>query len=773
MWQRRVLFHRVRRMMRRSPKIAAVSDRALVEFLEQRKLLAASPLAYGGTPATIPGAVKFASYDTGGKGVSYNNVTNPTFGSRYRADSVGIGSTTDNGGNLFIAYVHPPEWVNYSVAVVQSGTYSIDFRVAVGSDAGGTIHLESDGKNVTGPIVFNNTGGWSNWTDLVVNNVSLTAGNHVIRMVADSEPLHGLSIGNFEKMTFKLTSTTPPPVTVSTPFQNQPQGVPGTIEFENYDVGGEGVAYHDTTAGNSGGVYRSDNVDIGAANDAGGGYYVGWAMPGEWLKYTVNVASTTTYTLGVRVATANDGGTFHINVDGINETGPITLPKTGGWQNWTTISVPNVAIPAGKHVLTLVMDSAVDAGQAIGNFNWMSVMDNPATSPRTQWWRDAKYGMFIHWGLYSQLAGHWNGQTTTGYGEWIENDLHIPQAQYAAVAQQFDPTQFNAAQWVQIAKSAGMQYIVLTAKHHDGFSMFNTSVNNYNVVADTPWHQDPVALLSAATHAAGLKFGAYYSILNWADPNASAAGIGTYMQTMKTQLKELITNDHPDILWFDGEWPTWWTDEMGRELTEYVRNLNPAMIINNRIGKRLTTDGDYDTPEQLIPTNEPAGRLWETAMTLNDTWGYKDTDNDWKSASTIISDLTDIVANGGNYLLNVGPTGAGVIPAPAVNVLTQVGAWLKADGSAIYGTTQAPVGNQSWGQLTRKGNTLYAIVYTWPANGVLHIPVKGAVSSTSILGGGALSFNTSTTGVDITVPTTMPTSPATVIQINFSGPMSA
>ena len=303
--------------------------------------------------------------------------------------------------------------------------------------------------------------------------------------------------------------------------------------------------------------------------------------------------------------------------------------------------------------------------------------------------------------------------------------------------------------------------------------MFNTSVNNYNVVADTPWGQDPTALLSAAAHAAGLKFGVYYSILDWADPNASAAGIGTYMKTMETQLNELITNDHPDILWFDGEWPTWWTDEMGRELTEYVRDLNPALIINNRIGKRLVTDGDFDTPEQLIPTNEPAGRLWETAMTLNDTWGYKDTDNDWKSPTTIISDLTDIVANGGNYLLNVGPTGAEIIPAPAVSIIEQVGTWLDTNGAAIYGTTQAPVGNQSWGQLTRKGNTLYAIVYNWPTNGVLDVPVKGTVTSASILGGGSVAFKTSTTGVDITVPTTMPMSPATVIQINFSGSMSA
>src|SRR3954468_6080405 len=208
--------------------------------------------------------------------------------------------------------------------------------------------------------------------------------------------------------------------------------------------------------------------------------------------------------------------------------------------------------------------------------------DDPATSPRTQWWRDAQFGMFIHWGLYSQLAGRWNGQTTTGFGEWIMNDLHIPLDQYAQVATQSNPTQFNANQWGQIAQSAGMKYIVMTSKHHDGFSMFDTSVNNYNVVDATPWHQDPINQLSTAAHAAGLHFGAYYSILNWADPNASAAGINTYMQTMETQLRELVQNDHVDLLWFDGEWPDWWTDQRGQELTAYIRNLNPSIIINNR-----------------------------------------------------------------------------------------------------------------------------------------------------------------------------------------------
>ena len=307
-----------------------------------------------------------------------------------------------------------------------------------------------------------------------------------------------------------------------------------------------------------------------------------------------------------------------------------------------------------------------------------------APDPRLAWWQDSHFGMFIHWGLYSQLAGHWNGQTTPGLGEWIEHDLNIPPDLYAQVASEFDPTQFNAQQWVSVAKSAGMKYIVVTSKHHDGFGMFRTSVNSFNVVDATPWHHDPLADLSAAAHAAGLHFGVYYSILNWQDPNASAAGIDTYMQTMETQLRELITQYSPDILWFDGNWPDWWTEQRGFELEAFVRNLDPAILINNRVAK-LPSDGDFDTPEQVIPTSEPPGRPWETAMTINDTWGYKDTDTDWKSAATIVNDLKEIEGRGGNYLLNVGPTGSGVIPPAEVQILQQVGAMLGVAGNSGSG----------------------------------------------------------------------------------------
>ncbi len=483
---------------------------------------------------------------------------------------------------------------------------------------------------------------------------------------------------------------------LSTAYTPTPNGVPGTIEAENYNTGGEGVGYHASTIVNPGGALRHDGVGIAAAADAGGGYYVGWTYKGNWLQYTVNVAATTTYTLDLRVASAN-GGTCRLYCDGKAVTGEIKIASTGGWQTWKTVSVAGVNLTAGKHQLRLTFDSAVNPKVGVVNVNWIRLRDNPATSPRTAWFRNAKFGMFIHWGLYSQLAGHWNGMTTPGLGEWIMNDLHIPISAYEQVAKAFDPTSFNAQAIVNLAKSAGMQYIVVTAKHHDGFSMFNSKVSSYNVVADTPWHQDPIAQLSAACKAAGIRFGVYYSIMDWHHPELatgpSSAGaksptdpvVVKYINTqLKPQIAELINQYHPDLLWFDGEWVPWWTEEDGREVEEEARSLSPGIIINNRVGKRTSADGDYDTPEQAIPASASNGRLWETCMTLNNTWGYKDNDTAWKSAATVENDLSDVISKGGNLLLNIGPDGKGNVPSAASQILQQVGKWVKANQTTLH-----------------------------------------------------------------------------------------
>ena len=529
-------------------------------------------------------------------------------------------------------------------------------------------------------------------------------------------------------------------------MSRRPEALPGTIEAENYNLGGQNVGYHTALSTNPGGTYRHDGVGIQATTDTGGGYNVGWMYAGNWLNYTVNVPFAGTETLKVRVASTLGGGTFRFFSDNTAITGEIQMPSTGGWQKWTTVTVNNVSLSAGTHVIGLSMDKAVTNGAAIGNFNWFQFLDNPLTSARTAWWRQAKYGMFIHWGLYSQLAGTYNGKTTTGFGEWIEHDLNIPRSAYDQVAKQFDPTNFNAQTWVNDAKAAGMKYIVMTAQHHDGFAMYNSKVNSFNVVEDTPWGQDPIAQLATASRAAGLHFGLYFSIMNWNHPELAPAPGGAtspsdprvvayFNNFIKPQVAELINQYHPDILWFDGEWVPWWNEEYGRELTEYVRSLDPSIILNNRVGKRTQADGDFDTPEQVIPTagSSETGRLWETAATLNDTWGYKANDNTWKTPAAVIKTLTQTASLGGNLLLNVGPDGTGAIPSAAVSILDQVGAWLKTNGSAIYNSTAAPVTSTSWGDLTRSGSTLYAIVINWPSSGVLNLNIAGTVLDATLL----------------------------------------
>jgi alpha-L-fucosidase len=245
------------------------------------------------------------------------------------------------------------------------------------------------------------------------------------------------------------------------------------------------------------------------------------------------------------------------------------------------------------------------------------------------------------------------------------------------------------------------------------------------------------------------------------------------MRTMETQLRELITRYNPDILWFDGDWPTWWNDERGRQLEEFVRNLKPSIIINNRLGNRLHNLADYNTPEQAIPAGASPNRLWETAMTLNNTWGYKDTDNAWKSPATVVRNIADIASKGGNFLLNVGPTGLGVIPAASVQILSQVGAWLNANAQAVYGTSIAPVTTQNWGSLTRRGNSIYAIVLSRPSSGVLHVPIVGAVTAANLLNGTALRFASGAGGVDVTLPVGIPSGLGTVIRIDYSGAIRA
>ena len=320
-----------------------------------KPILTSTP--YLTTPAAIPGTIEVENFDNGGEGVAYHDDSPGNAGGVYRATDVDIAANADNSGYV-VGWVSAGEWLKYSVNVASAGTYSVGVKVA-SSGAGGTFHLEANGTNLTGSMSVPNTGGWQTW-QTVTAKVTLAAGPQVLRLVMDTSGLY--AVGNFDSMQFAFVPATS---TLSTPFHGTALAVPGTIEIEDFDNGGEAVAYHDDSAGNAGGQYRSTDVDI-AANADNTGYVVGWVSAGEWLKYSVNVASAGSYTAAFRVASSGAGGTFHLEANGTNVTGPLSVPDTGGWQNWQNVT-QSVSLTAGPQVLRLVMDSA--GLYAVGNFD--------------------------------------------------------------------------------------------------------------------------------------------------------------------------------------------------------------------------------------------------------------------------------------------------------------------------------------------------------------------------------------------------------------------
>jgi len=366
---------------------------------------------------------------------------------------------------------------------------------------------------------------------------------------------------------------------------------------------------------------------------------------------------------------------------------------------------------------------------------------------RMEWWREARLGMFIHWGLYSIPAGTWDGKTN--YAEWIREEAHIPVGEYEKLKYQFDPVKFNADALVKMARDAGMKYIVITTKHHDGFNLFDSPLTDWNI-GHTPYKKDIMAQMAKACRKYGLKICWYHSIMDWhhpdylprrswevADRPAGGADFRKFVKYLRSEVTWLLTHYGPiGVMWFDGEWEPTWNAKDGDALYALCRKLQPNVIVNNRVSVGRSDEngatvqaGDFSTPEQFIPPTGLGDVDWETCMTMNDHWGYNSHDKNWKSPTQLIRNIVDIASKGGNYLLNIGPRSDGTFPPEAVERLKAIGKWMKVNSESIYGTKASVFDNLTWGRSTTKREgaktVLYLQVFDWPKNGKLVVPGIG------------------------------------------------
>jgi alpha-L-fucosidase len=431
---------------------------------------------------------------------------------------------------------------------------------------------------------------------------------------------------------------------------------------------------------------------------------------------------------------------------------------------------------------------------------------------RMGWWRDARFGVFVHWGLYSGLAGTWDGKpvATSGGMEWIQQRVGADTDTYARRAiPLFKPAPGFAREWAKLAKDAGARYVVFTTKHHDGFALHDSRVSEFD--AGSVLQRDLVKEIVEALRAEGLRIGYYHSVIDWHHdqyeyarsrqlphplkerpyPNG-ARDHRRYLDYLRGEVNELVSNyGQIDILWWDYSAQDFQGDEAWRafELMSLVRTRQPRILMNNRLfripeagWKSMGTEGyapsldpkhgDFITPEQHIPPTGMPGVDWETCMTMNTTWGYSEHDHAWKSDETLIRNLVDVASKGGNYLLNIGPKGDGSVPAESVRSLRAIGAWMRTNGESIYGTRASRFADLPWGRSTTRGATLYFHVFTWPADGRLVVPgLKTRVPTARLLAGGILPTEITDTGLILRLPSRAPDPVASVIAVELERPV--
>jgi alpha-L-fucosidase len=379
---------------------------------------------------------------------------------------------------------------------------------------------------------------------------------------------------------------------------------------------------------------------------------------------------------------------------------------------------------------------------------------------RMKWWHEARFGMFIHWGLYSVLGRH----------EWVMENEAVPVAEYEQLAARFRPKPWPAREWAALAKKAGMKYMVMTTKHHEGFCLFDTSTTNYCAPKQAAG-RDLVREFVEAARGEGLRVGFYYSLMDWHHPDGARcredeAARRRFVDYIHTHVRELMSNyGKIDILWYDVPWPLTAEGWESLKMNQMVRKLQPDIVINNR----SRVPEDFDTPEQRIEASK--GRNWESCMTMNDSWGYHKADDNWKSARQCLRNLITCARLGGNYLLNIGPMPDGSVPPESVKILTEMGAWLSRNGAAIYTADPCTLTRSNYMSFTRKGNTLFAHVHYWPGSAAVIAGLRSKVLSAKLLATGApVKFEQDEFRVRFTgLPEAAPDRPITTLAIECDG----